>query len=94
MAGRRNNENGTTVDTSRLDTSSTSAIVHQNEEQLPELKSLLQQLKITDDSSMEFNLIMCLKRVLTEVIDQNTSLREQVSELSNQNSALVKENEE
>ena len=90
MAGRRNNENGTTVDTSRLDTSTTS----QAHEELPELKALLAQLKINDESSMEFNLIMCLKKVLTEVIDQNTSLREQVEQLSSQNRALLKENEE
>ena len=74
MAGRRNIEIGTTVDTSRLDTSV------QSHEDLPELKILLTQLKISEDSSntMEVNLIHCLKKVLTEVIDQNTELKSQV----------------
>ena len=81
MAGRRNIEIGTTVDTSRLDTSV------QSHEDLPELKILLTQLKISEDSSntMEVNLIHCLKKVLTEVIDQNTELKSQVDQLSQKN---------
>lgn len=43
---------------------------------------------------MEVNLIKCLKKVLTEVIDQNTELKQQVGQLSLKNAELTRENEE
>ena len=87
-------EMATTMDTSRLDTSVLSHPLASVQEEVLDIRGLLEQLKLNDksDESPKDNLIKVLRKALTEVLDQNQDFKDQNERLQAQNRDLLEQN--